>query len=162
MAETLFEGEQLALEEGDVSALGCKLVVYGLAIPGGSKVALQSQGQRRPFVVDSNRQRVQPWRQEVAGSARKLMELRHPFEGPLSLQVEFFLPRPKGHFGARGLRPSAPRFPTSRPDTTKLLRPVEDALTGILWRDDAQIVEQHVRKLYGEPSRMVLRLRCMV
>ena len=36
---------------------------------------------------------------------------------------------------------------------TKLVRAVEDALTGLVWRDDAQVVVQTVRKRYGHPER---------
>lgn len=47
-------------------------------------------------------------------------------------------------------RPSAPHYPAVKPDATKLVRAVEDALTGICWRDDAQIVNQDVRKRYAD------------
>ena len=36
----------------------------------------------------------------------------------------------------------------------KLARAVEDALTGIVWRDDAQIVDEQLSKVYGEPARV--------
>ena len=74
-------------------------------------------------------------------------------EGALGLAVIFTVLRPKGHFGtgrnAGTLKPSAPDYPTVKPDATKLLRGLEDALTGLLWRDDAQVVEQAVLKRYG-------------
>jgi Holliday junction resolvase RusA-like endonuclease len=66
--------------------------------------------------------------------------------------VTFLMPRPKGHFrtGKRAhiLREAAPLYHTSKPDATKLLRATEDALTGILWHDDAQIAMQIVKKRY--------------
>lgn len=74
----------------------------------------------------------------------------------LGLSVRFVLTRPKGHYGtgrnAAAVRASAPEYPTTKPDATKLLRAVEDALTGVVWRDDAQVVEQSVTKAYGEPE----------
>lgn len=72
--------------------------------------------------------------------------------------VEFFLPRPKGHFGVHGVKRSAPKYPTVRPDATKLMRPLEDALTGIVWKDDSRIVEQVVRKSYGDPPRAEVKV----
>jgi Holliday junction resolvase RusA-like endonuclease len=39
------------------------------------------------------------------------------------------------------------------PDLTKLMRSTEDALTGILWVDDARITDQHARKRYCEPGQ---------
>lgn len=80
---------------------------------------------------------------------------------PLRLTVHFVRIRPKGHFGkgkkSAVLKASAPKWPTSKPDCTKLLRGLEDALTSIVWRDDAQIVEQSVSKGYGQrPEAVVL------
>lgn len=80
------------------------------------------------------------------------------FEGPVGLAVVFTLLRPKGHHGtgrnAGKLRDSAPDYPCVKPDATKLLRGVEDAMTGVIWRDDAQVVEQFVSKRYGQPERV--------
>jgi Holliday junction resolvase RusA-like endonuclease len=56
----------------------------------------------------------------------------------------FVLERPKTDWGtgrnAGRLKPRAPAWPLKRPDSTKLVRAVEDALTGILWSDDSVIV----------------------
>ena len=40
-------------------------------------------------------------------------------------------------------------MPISKPDVLKLARGVEDALTKILWLDDAQIVYEVIQKFYG-------------
>ena len=104
------------------------------------------------FVRDSAK-RGQPWRLQVAQAAGEAMNGDELLDGALELSVIFTVPRPKGHYGARGLRPSAPEHPTTRPDVTKLLRAVEDACTGIVWRDDSQVVAQHAYKEYGEPAR---------
>jgi Holliday junction resolvase RusA-like endonuclease len=66
------------------------------------------------------------------------------------VRVAFRLPRPKGHYGRRGLRPSAPAYPNVMPDLDKLARAILDALTGIVWRDDAQVVRLDVEKIYHE------------
>lgn len=124
--------------------------VYGQAQPAGSKTAGVTKG-GKVFVRDSARHGA-PWRRHVARAAAEAMNGTGLLDGALSLTVRFWVPRPKGHFGARGLKPSAPDYPTKRPDVTKLLRAVEDACTGIIWRDDAQIVAQHAIKCYGEPA----------
>ena len=41
-----------------------------------------------------------------------------------------------------------------RPDLSKLIRATEDALTGIIYADDAQIVDIHAKKEYGLPERV--------
>jgi crossover junction endodeoxyribonuclease RusA len=122
------------------------LWVPGIPQPGGSKRAFLHRKTRRPIVTDDCR-RNKDWRAVVALCA--VEHFREPLDGPLGVDVEFCVQRPKGHMGKRGLRPSAPTYPTVRPDATKLWRSTEDALTGIAWRDDSQIVIQTVRKVYG-------------
>lgn len=129
---------------------GIELVVYGTPVPAGSKRAFTRPG-GRVGVADTAEKRMKPWRAALQAAAGDLMDGRDLLQGPLHLHVEFHLARPKGHYGTRGnLRPSAPTHPTVKPDTTKLLRGLEDALTGIVWRDDAQIVRQHAEKRYAD------------
>jgi Holliday junction resolvase RusA-like endonuclease len=131
-----------------------EIVVYGRPAPGGSKTSGVRKDGRR-FVRDSST-RAAPWKGKVEQAAGEAM-IAHGLsllEGALEFVATFYLPRPQSHYGARGLRPSAPRYPTTRPDVTKLLRPVEDALTGVVWRDDSQIVKQLARKRYGAPARV--------
>lgn len=139
------------------------LTVYGQPQPAGSKtVGFAKSGQH--FVRDSAKGSAE-WKRTVAQVAGAEMSGRSLLEGPLGLVVDFYLPRPKGHFGtgrnAGSVKGSAPLFPVTKPDATKLLRAVEDALTGIVWRDDAQVVEQHVRKHYGEPTRVEISVDVM-
>lgn len=124
--------------------------VYGVAQPAGSKTAGRSKSGKL-FVRDSAKGSA-PWKRQVAQAAGEAMNGAGLLDGALELSVIFTVVRPKGHFGARGLRPSAPEHPTVRPDVTKLLRAVEDACTGIVWRDDAQVVAQHAYKQYGETA----------
>lgn len=44
--------------------------------------------------------------------------------------------------------------PTVKPDTDNYYKAVSDALTGILWVDDNQIVEIHVGKWYSDQPRV--------
>ncbi len=63
--------------------------------------------------------------------------------------------RPKGHFGKRGLRSSAPGWPAVRPDADKLLRVVLDGLgeAGV-FRDDGQVVRGTFVKRYCQIDEM--------
>jgi Holliday junction resolvase RusA-like endonuclease len=148
-----------------VGAFGCEFTVFGVPQHGGSKTAYPvktKSGKYRCNVVDENDKEVKPWRNQIWRVAAELMGERGVYEGPLMLVVEFYMPRPKGHFGVHGVRRSAPRYPVVRPDTTKLMRPLEDALTGILWKDDSQIVEQIARKRYGDPPRAEVKVAVIV
>jgi Holliday junction resolvase RusA-like endonuclease len=82
---------------------------------------------------------------------------RSPLDTSLAVRVTFVVPRPKGHYHWSTRRhgevkENAPACPTVKPDTTKLMRALEDACTGILWRDDAQIVLQVISKVYGKTA----------
>lgn len=135
-----------------------RFTVYGTAEPAGSKRAFVVGGKAR--VTDANRKSA-PWKQEVASQGAEAMERdgHLMLGGPLAVRFSIYVPRPAGHFGKKGLLPSARVFPTVKPDLLKLARGLEDALTGICWRDDAQIVTEHLFKLYGEPARVEVQIR---
>jgi Holliday junction resolvase RusA-like endonuclease len=130
--------------------------VFGKPQPAGSKRAFATKTGR--IVVTDDNPRSKPWQVVVADAALEAMltdkGVMPLLEGPLGLAVVFNITRPKGHFGtgrnAGALKDSAPYWPTVKPDATKLLRGLEDALTGVVWRDDAQVVEQAVTKRYAE------------
>jgi Holliday junction resolvase RusA-like endonuclease len=145
------------------SSMVAAFTVLGAPQPAGSKKAFAIRKAGKPtgkIAVVDDAKHSRDWKQAVA-SAYMDTFVPDPFPelvtGPLLLVVDFFLMRPKGHYGtgrnASILKDSAPAYPVGRPDATKLVRAVEDALTGILWRDDAQVVYQRVRKLYGTPQR---------
>ena len=122
--------------------------VPGIAQPAGSKKGFHRGG--HVVIVDAN-DKARPWKDRVIAEARSVIGRAAPLDGPLRLTVTFGLPRPAGHYGKKGLRASARAYPTVKPDATKLIRCTEDALTEAgVWRDDAQVVEQLVRKVYTE------------
>lgn len=128
-------------------------VVHGIPQPAGSKKGFFIPKLHRVVITDDAK-KSRPWKALVSDAAAQAMAGQAMLTaGALMLTVRFFMPRPKGHFGRRGLLPSAPAFPAVKPDCTKLLRAVEDAINGIVLRDDAQIVYQVVSKEYGEPAR---------
>ncbi len=129
--------------------------VPGAPQPGGSKKAFVSRSTGN-IVVKDDAMRNSSWRSVVALAAKQVMAVSgaSPLRGALKLTVKFTVPRPKDHFSAGKknagkLKKRAPIYPITKPDSTKLLRSTEDALTGILWVDDAQISIQHVERIYS-------------
>lgn len=47
-------------------------------------------------------------------------------------------------------------YKTTKPDVTNLQKGTEDALTGIIWQDDALIVQSTVKKIYGFNPKIIL------
>ena len=129
--------------------------------PGGSKKGFVNPRNGRVVIVEDAK-RNKDWRAVVALAAQEAMGGHEPLTGPLALAITFYIPRPKGHYGsgknAGRLKANAPRYSTSKPDSTKLLRSTEDAMSGIVWRDDAQVVIQTVSRLYadGQPGALIV------
>ena len=125
-------------------------VVFGLPSPGGSKNAFVNKYTKKVCVVDAGGSKTKKWRGEVARSARKAMDGMDYLAPPLTLIIEFRVPRPMSHYQADGqIKSTAPWVPIVRPDVTKLLRSTEDAMTGIVWHDDAHICEQIITRTYA-------------
>lgn len=117
------------------------LTVYGLPAPQGSKRHVGNG------VMIESSAKVKPWRQDVKQAA---LDTVHgiadwtPLDGPLVASMTFTFARPKGHYrtgrNAHLLRDTAPARPAVTPDLSKILRSTEDALTGVIWADDARVV----------------------
>lgn len=74
--------------------------------------------------------------------------VRTVMEGPIALDVDFYLPRPKRLM--RRKDPDGPVRHTGRPDADNLWKSTVDSLGGLVWRDDSQICDSHMRKWYVE------------
>ena len=136
-----------------------RFVVLGRPQGKGSKRPIMQAGRLR--VIDANAN-ARPWALAVSTVAHEAYagQLIH---GPVSVAITFYFAHPKGHYGtgrnAGTLRLAAPREMTTTPDVDKLARCALDALTGIVIRDDAQIVDLHAGKRYGEPERAEITIR---
>jgi len=142
--------------------------VHGRPQPGGSKraFAIRKAGALtgRVAVTDTN-PRAHDWKAQVIAAADNVRDGQPLLTGPLHVEITFLLPRPKGHYGTgrnQGfIRRSAPTYPAVKPDVSKLARPTIDALSGVIWRDDAQIVDEIHRKRYEEPIGAYIRIKEM-
>jgi len=133
----------------------------GTPRPQGSKKAMRlTQGSRAGtmIMVESSKQ-LEPWRNDVAMAARKARGSQPMLEGAVAIVAVFVLVRPRGHYGTRGRLPSAPLRPVVAPDFDKLLRAIDDAITGILIKDDAQICTSQASKVYGAMPGVIVRVQ---
>jgi crossover junction endodeoxyribonuclease RusA len=99
-------------------------------------------------MVESSRH-VKAWRETVRAAAHAAHD-GAPLAGPVNVHLVFRAARPKAHWRVAGrLAITAPRRPTTRPDVDKLARAVLDALTGVVFTDDSQVVELVAIKRYA-------------
>jgi len=123
------------------------LTIEGKQATQGSKIPMP--GKR--FGVKDSCKELPAWRHYVALEARKKFK-GDPIRGtPLSMILVFIRPRPQAHYRKdQSVKPSAPSHPTTRPDSIKMARAIEDALAGVIYHDDSQIVKHQILKRYGD------------
>ena len=127
--------------------------VPGIPVPKGSKSAYPwrtKDGARSGVAItETNIKKQRPWRLDVAYCAMEARQ-RAGLKGwmdreaiALSLQFVFVPPKTK-----RKDR----MYPVVKPDLDKLERTILDALTGVIYRDDAQVVDVLKSKRYTRPE----------
>lgn len=121
---------------------GYRITVRGTPAPQGSKRAITNRHTGKPVVLDMA-PGLKPWRDAVKAATMRAVPRGGQLAGPVDLYVIFWLPRPK-------TLPRSVLVPAKRPDESKLVRAVEDALTdGGAWKDDGQVVVTYAVKLYA-------------
>ena len=111
--------------------------VEGEPRPQGSKDALGREASKY----------VKSWREAVHYTAPKAMR----FDGPVVVQLGFYLRRPRKDFKDGMLRSTAPIWCTKKPDIDKLQRAVLDALTTAKTIvDDSYVVQIHAQKMWAD------------
>ena len=132
--------------------------VHGRIAGGGSKTAMTKSG--RNIMVPASKYS-KPWMKQVNLKARMAYHGK-PLTGPLRFSMTFTVERPSNHYGsgrnAGILKGSAPEYPHQRafPDLTKLVRATEDAMEGVIFNNDKQVVEQVNSIAYGKPMGVII------
>lgn len=127
--------------------------ILGTPAPKGSSRAMNIAGRARLIASSSgaNAKAQKAWGKAIISAVTDADVYAIP--GPVWVSITFRMARPKGHYGKRGLRESAPLHPTVYPDVDKLARCTLDALTGLAFEDDSRIVSLYVGKQYAVPGR---------
>ncbi len=125
--------------------------VPGIASPSGSKKAFMHPKTGRIIVMDTAKRKTS-WQSIVSLHAQQAMidsGAKLTTEA-VAMTIDFYFPRPKCHYGsgknAARIKETAPKYHTQKPDLTKLIRCTEDALTGIVYKDDCQVTERFCQK----------------
>lgn len=127
--------------------MSIRFTVLGVPITQGSKTAFVNKHTGRAIVTEgkgAGQQRHKSWREAVRSEAQRAAEEQPgcPLEGPVIVRITFGLPKPQ----------SAPKTKRTWPvkarsgDIDKLARSCLDAITSVVFADDSQVVELHVRK----------------
>ena len=101
------------------------------------------------------------WKSRIADGSRPFLPVS-PLEGPIRVDLDLLLPRPKRLFRKKDPAGELPH--DKKPDRDNCEKAVLDAMTELgWWRDDAQVCAGEVRKLYhAKDGRPGARIRVWV
>jgi len=108
---------------------------------------------RGNFVQTYTPEKTRTYETLIKDAAIKAMGASEPLETPVTLYLYIRAPIPKSLPKKRieaclnGLEK-----PIKKPDASNVLKSVEDAMNGVVYKDDSQIVNIHVSKVYSSVS----------
>ena len=149
------EGLRLLADEPDEGVISLR--IYGVPAPQGSKAFKGFRGGKA--ILQESSKRVAPWRQDIMYQSRDQYK-GEPLSGPLSIEIIFWIPRPKAHYKTKGgqvsneIKDNAPVYSISCADgdADKLLRSSFDGLSaacgGCVMKDDSLVVRVKCEKRY--------------
>jgi crossover junction endodeoxyribonuclease RusA len=123
-----------------------ELFVAGEPKPQGSMIAFKTKSGK--VLMRHSNNKMGEWRLRIASEVQQIYK-EPPVTDPIEITINFFLKRPK--------RKNA-IMPTTRPDLDKLVRAVLDALTGIAFADDSQVLVIKATKVYSDRMGVYLRV----
>jgi crossover junction endodeoxyribonuclease RusA len=102
--------------------------------------------------------RLRGWADRVASEVAAELNGTGLLLGSVAIIAEFRFARPPSHLTKGGeVRKGKPAAP-GRPDLDKLLRGLLDALTGVVFKDDAQVTDLDACKVWAEVPGVMLRV----
>lgn len=125
------------------------LEVFGRPAPQGSKRYIGGSAKQGGRFIEASKY-LPAWRKAVTQEALAVIaeERWEKVEGPVELEVTFFLERPAT------IKQSARPYPIKPPDLDKLIRGISDSLTDAgVWQDDSQVVRVIAAKFYDDDHK---------
>ena len=117
------------------------MTIKGQARPKGSWNAIPVKGKIR-FIPASTV--AAKWFKYLETEVKKKWKVKTPWGGAIEVKIIFKLPRPKTN---------KDKYPIKNPDTDKLIRAILDAMTGVVYNDDSQVIEVTGKKVYQEDNK---------
>lgn len=135
-----------------------KFEVHGTPIPWKAPVTNRFGGIH-------GREDMKAWQAAITEIAMNIMGDDPPLDGPIYLGLDFMLDIPgyirrskKKHMSAL----SGDIAPVKRPDLSNFVKCVEDALSGVVFVDDSQVICCHSSKKYSHVSGVVIAVNLAI
>lgn len=129
--------------------------VEGRPVTQGSMTAVYNRKTQRASIRHVQSLPLMKWRTAIAKAAKAAGA--YPSEFPISISIVFGMPRPKAHLHRDGtvIAGYEGELPMHR-DIDKLVRAVLDALTGVAYADDKQVVNLSAMRVYGSTTEITV------
>lgn len=105
------------------------------------------------FVQSYTPNKTRTYETSIREAAQAAMGSSEPLETPVTLYLYIRAPIPKSTPKSRlqGFLDGSVK-PIKKPDASNVLKSVEDAMNGVVYKDDSQIVNIHIAKVYASVS----------
>lgn len=95
--------------------------------------------------------------------AKQQMKGREPFLCPIRVDITLFYPISKSWPATKKLDAQLGKIgATVKPDIDNCVKAIYDALNKVVWNDDAQVVDEHVCKLFSDEPRVDVRITPLI
>jgi Holliday junction resolvase RusA-like endonuclease len=132
-----------------------KITIPGEAVPQGRPRFSTRGGFPRAYDPAKSRE----FKSYVRLLAAQAMNGAPPIEGAVSLVVVIYRAIPKSFSKRkRHLALEGEVLPVTKSDLDNVVKSLTDAITGVIFRDDAQIVDLHACKLYDNTPRTEIQI----
>jgi Holliday junction resolvase RusA-like endonuclease len=127
-------------------------------------VAGQPVGKARPRVTRSGRvytpTKTMKAEASIQDAAREAMQGQQPMEGPVYVSAAFNMQIPISWTKTKRQQAGIGSvMPAGKPDIDNLAKTVMDALNGIAYRDDSQVVQLAISKRYSDEPGTFITIR---
>lgn len=110
---------------------------------------------RGSYIAHVTPEKTRTYEAKVKTAAIEAMQGREIMGGPLFMSLCIYMPVPTSW--SKKKRDAAligEVMPITKPDASNVLKAVEDAMNGVVYIDDSQITDLHVRKRYSAAPRV--------